>query len=557
MSGQKFFNKKSIISGLNRRGFLLRAGLLSSGIVLNACIKKLKPGNLAYAHIKGSLNGPDAKAGHVLRDKLPLPESSFNRKVKTLIVGGGISGLSAARWLKKNGHNDFELLELEQQTGGNSRSGKNAVSSFPLGAHYITIANNGDHELISFMEECNIISHYENGLPFYNEYALCFDPEERLLINGQWQEGLVPEFGISLQDRDQIKRFFRLVDELKIAKGTDGKFIFDIPLANSSADISYRKLDQISFKNYLKEKGFTSACLLWYLEYCCKDDYGQKLHAVSAWAGLHYFAARKGKAANAESNAVLTWPEGNGWLMKQLASSVSEHIRNSEMVCSITETPEGIVAKVLDLKSHKTYNILAEKVILTSPQYVNKKILGKIQRLTVDPSAFSYSPWLIANITVNALPPAKGAGLCWDNVAYNTASVGYVNASHQSLNISETKKVFTYYLPLCDHDTRVTRLAAYARNYEQWLDIVLPEMEYMHPDITEHIEHIELWIWGHGMICPAPGFIWGKDRANALQPIDDKLFFAHTDLSGISIFEEGFHQGIRAAKEVLLSYGVQ
>jgi hypothetical protein len=26
--------------------------------------------------------------------------------------------------------------------------------------------------------------------------------------------------------------------------------------------------------------------------------------------------------------------------------------------------------------------------------------------------------------------------------------------------------------------------------------------------------------------------------------IDNKIFFAHTDLSGISIFEEAFHQGI-------------
>ena len=112
MSGQRFFNKQNVLKSINRRSFLLRAGLLSSGIMLSACFKKLKPGNPAYSHIKGSLKGPNAKAGHILRDKIVLPTPSSTRKVKTLIIGSGISGLSAAGWLKKNGHHDFELLEL-------------------------------------------------------------------------------------------------------------------------------------------------------------------------------------------------------------------------------------------------------------------------------------------------------------------------------------------------------------------------------------------------------------------------------------------------------------
>ncbi len=524
--------------------------------MLSGCIQKIKGKNAAYSHIKGSLKGPNAKAGHILRDKTPIPIPSSTRSVKTLIIGSGISGLSAARWLKQNGHTDFELLELEDHIGGNSSFGQNAVSSYPLGAHYITLANNHDSELISFLEEINVIRHHEEGLPFYNEFALCFDPEERLLINGQWQQGLIPEFGVPEADRKQIKNFFQLIEELKTAKGKDGKFAFDIPLARSSADEQFRKLDKISFKDYLSQTGFNSTYLLWYLEYSCKDDYGQKLNAVSAWAGLHYFAARKGKAANAESNAVLTWPEGNGWLMKQLAASVKEHVKSSVMAYSVTNTQEGKLAvNTFDLKTQKSFTILAAKVIFASPQYVNNRIIKGFNRPAIDQADFNYAPWMVANITIKALPNTKGTGLCWDNVAYNTPSVGYVNASQQNLTSAEDKKVITLYLPLCDHEPRVARLAAYARTYDQWLDIVIPELEHMHPNITESIEHIDVWIWGHGMISPAPGFVWGESRKNALKSIDNKLFFAHTDLSGVSIFEEAFHQGIRAAKEVLASYG--
>ncbi|MFD1255262.1 NAD(P)-binding protein [Mucilaginibacter terrae] len=553
MSGQPFYKQQNLLNSGSRRAFLLKAGLITSGIFLSGCIKKLK--SATYKNIKGGLRGPNVKAGHILRDQTLLPAPTSTRNLKTLIIGSGISGLAAAWRMKRQGHHDFELLELEDQLGGNAHSGSNAVSDYPLGAHYITIANNEDQILIDFLTECGVITGFENGLPVYNEYYLCFDPEERLLINGQWQEGLVPEFGITPADRAQIKRFFKLIEELKTAKGTDDKYAFAIPLDNSSADERYRRLDSLSFKNYLITEGYTSPYLLWYLDYCCKDDYGQTTDKISAWAGLHYFAARKGKAANAESNAVLTWPNGNGWLMKQLASSVKEHTRTGSMCYGVSVLAQGNVqVDVMDIKSGTTSTIIAERVIMATPQFVNQKIIKSPINRHFNIHSFNYSPWFVANITVNNLPQTNGRGLSWDNVAYNTASVGYVNANQQSLNTGDNKKVLTYYLPLCDREPRVARLAAYTRTYQQWLDIVIPELEFMHPGITAHIEQVDGWIWGHGMIAPTLNYIWGSERKNAQAPVNEVLFFAHTDLSGISIFEEAFHQGIKAANDVLASY---
>ena len=149
MSGQ-MFSKDNFTDYLKRRSFLLRLGLVTGGIFLNGCYKKIKSG--AYK-INGQLLGPNAKAGHLLRDRIPLPRPSASRKVKTLIIGSGISGLSAARWLKMNGRTDFEIHELENHVGGNSSFAKNKVSSYPLGAHYITIPNNEDGTLIDFLKE--------------------------------------------------------------------------------------------------------------------------------------------------------------------------------------------------------------------------------------------------------------------------------------------------------------------------------------------------------------------------------------------------------------------
>lgn len=531
----------------------MRVGLITGGIFLNGCYKRLKAKSY---DIPGKLSGPNEKAGHLLRDKISFPKPLEHSKVKILIIGSGISGLSAGRWLKQSGETDFEILELEAHKGGNAHSGKNKDAAYPLGAHYVTVANNEDEVLMDFFKEINVITHMEKGLPYYNEFYLTFDPEERLLINGEWQEGLVPEFGVPELEKTQIKRFLAEVEELRLKKGADGKFVFNVPVSESSSDKSYLKLDLMSFKDYLDKKGFTSKYLLWYLNYACKDDYGRKISDVSAWAGLHYFASRRGLAANAERNAVLTWPQGNGWLMEQLADPLDKYIRTSSMCYQLGYTDNGkVLALVYDVNTQQNRTIEAEKVILCAPQYVNNRLLRGIKRPGVDYKELQYAPWLVANIKVSALSGGRGMGLCWDNVAYDTPSVGYVNSGQQRLNTAEDGHTLTYYLPLCDFEPAVARLAAYSRSYEQWLDIIMPELEYIHPGLTKVITNIDLWVWGHGMISPSVDLIWGDNLQQARKAIDQKIFFAHSDLSGISIFEEAFHQGIRAAKEVLKNNG--
>jgi hypothetical protein len=51
------------------------------------------------------------------------------------------------------------------------------------------------------------------------------------------------------------------------------------------------------------------------------------------------------------------------------------------------------------------------------------------------------------------------------------------------------------------------------------------------------------------MIRPTPGFIWGERRAAMQAPIG-RLVFAHSDMSGISIFEEAYTRGVTAASAV-------
>jgi hypothetical protein len=56
--------------------------------------------------------------------------------------------------------------------------------------------------------------------------------------------------------------------------------------------------------------------------------------------------------------------------------------------------------------------------------------------------------------------------------------------------------------------------------------------------------------WGHAMISPRTGFMWGGEREKATKPFRN-IHFAHSDLGGIAIFEEAFHYALRATEEIL------
>ncbi|GAB3938271.1 NAD(P)/FAD-dependent oxidoreductase [Larkinella terrae] len=491
--------------------------------------------------------GANHQIGHLLRNPGKLPPPTQTQETEVLIVGGGITGLSARRWLWQHGMKDVLLVEMDQRPGGNSSSGQNAVSAYPWGAHYLPIPDLRNRELLDFLTECKAITGFgPSGLPNYNEYFLCHDPEERLFINGHWQAGLVPEVGVPEDDKQQIGRFFKLIDELKQSKGSDGKDAFAIPLDQSSADEAFRKWDSVSFEDFLNGQHFTSPYLRWYVEYGCKDDYGSTLKNTSAWAGLHYFAARKGVAANAEPNAVLTWPEGNTFLVRQLEGQAQSPIRSNMLTFSVQENERGVQALCYDSAKKETIAIQARKVLLATPQFVTQNLLKN--RVSTD---FQYAPWLVANLTVSGLPQGRGLPLCWDNVIYGSSSVGYVTATHQHLNVDEPQKVITVYWPLVQEPPATARRKAYETSYETWVQQLLAELETAHPGVTPSIHNVDCWIWGHGMIVPTPGFIWGKNCSKAAEPVNGKLFFAHSDLSGISIFEEAFYQGIRAAKEII------
>ncbi len=506
----------------------------------------------ATAHrIAGGIVGAPAATGHrLMAGGFPAPVRE--RRTGVVIVGAGAAGLSAAWRLRRNGRDDFLLLELDDRPGGNARAGLAAGLAHPWGAHYVVIADPADRELTGLYRDLGIITGIApDGLPVYREEYLCAAPSERLWLHGDWQEGLVPQRGVPDAERRQLDAFLARMAELRETRGSDGRPAFAIPVDASSADPAYRALDGMTMERWLRDRGWTAPALRWYVDYCCRDDYGAPAREVSAWAGLHYFAGRRGRAANAADNAVLTWPEGNGWIVARLAERLGTRLRCGSLVYDIRSDDREAVVDFMDTGSGVTERVRCGAVIVAVPRFVAARIVEPLRRAP-PPAAFTYAPWLVATLTLDGgLDGPDGPEPSWDNVVYGRRGLGYVVADHQLMNrYSRPRMILTYYEPLDEGSPDAERAKARGRTHGWWSDRIVNELARVHPGIERRIDRLDVWIWGHGMIRPVPGFIWGPERRAALAPAG-RIRFAHSDMSGISIFEEAFHRGVAAADAVL------
>ena len=472
----------------------------------------------AETRITGNFVNEAHQAGHRLRDRAAMKSPAKVVKVPVVIAGGGMAGLSAAwRFQKKNFH-DFVVLEMEREAGGNSRYGGNDVSQYPWAAHYLPVPNQSTRLVRELLEETGVL---KDGK--FDERHLCHSPQERLFLHGRWQDGIEPELGASAKDRNQYKEFEKRMEEFRHSRQ------FTIPM-----DLGMKpgELDRISMKQWMDQQKFDSPYLHWYIDYSTRDDYGASLSEVSAWAGIHYFASRE-----REEKGPLTWPEGNGFLLKHLLGRVGRFVRTNSMVYRISKDGTGWRVLTEDTEYH------AKAVIYAAPAFTAPYITADAPPV----KGFEYSPWLTANITLERIP---GGTPAWDNVIFNSPSLGYVDAMHQSLRTHFDRGVWTYYYAMAEASPVESRKRLLSKDWDYWKEFILNDLSKAHPDIRQCVSNIDIMRLGHAMARPTPGFLSSPSRVQLARQ-QGTFVFAHADLSGFSIFEEAQFRGVSAADKLL------
>jgi glycine/D-amino acid oxidase-like deaminating enzyme len=497
---------------MNRRKFLA----LTSAALVNLSQKTDRP-------IAGSFVNDAFQAGHLLRNHASLPAAKRVEKVGVVIVGGGIAGLSAAWRLRKRGFTDFVLLEMNDAAGGNARWGENEITAYPWAAHYVPVPGPKAIYVRELFEDLGVLKDGQ-----WNERYLCFSPQERLFLYGRWQEGIEPAIGLKPKDREQFQRLENIFTNYR----SIGEFTIPLELGRSNR---LSNLDRISFSEWLRQQNIDSPLVNWYMNYACRDDYGALAKDTSAWAGIHYFSSRE-----AEEKGPLTWPEGNGWITRRLLERVGENVRTNQMVHRITPGPRGVTVEAGDTQFQ------SEFVIFAAPTFIAPYIVDNFQPL----HDFTYSPWLTANLTLDRLPDARGAEPTWDTVFLYSPTLGYVDATHQSIRSHIEKTVWTFYWALAEGDPAQNRRLLLEKDWAYWKEAILHDLERVHSDIRKCVSRIDIMRMGHAMVRPVPGSIFSAERQR-LARRQGRILFANSDVSGISIFEEAQYHGVKSAEEIL------
>ena len=512
----------------------------------------------------GGWVGADAALGHRLRDLdvRSLPAPTFERRADVVVVGAGIAGLGAARSLLAAGIDDVHVFDLEASAGGNSRGHAIAGIACPLGAHYLPVPGEAATEVIELLEAFGV-RRSERGRPVYDERMLCHSPQERLWIDGQWHEGLLPPVdALPAGERESTRAAYRRFAAAVDAAARAGRYT--IPTARSTWGPSQQALDALTFAQWLDAEGLVAPALRWYLDYCCRDDYGAGSAQVSAWAGLHYFASRHGFHAasadagerEAEREGVLTWPEGNAWLVRRLAEPLGTRLHTRQLALRVDEMRHAVAVDLWNATEQRAERWHARQVVLALPLFVAMRLFGSAAApaLVAAAGTLRYAPWLTANLHLERpLLDVPGAAPAWDNVRYGSPTLGYVDAMHQSLRPVAEATVLTAYWALGGDSAGAldaTRRRLLDLPWAAWADAVLDDLAVAHPDVRSAVTRIDVMRYGHAMSIPLPG-VRGSAALGALAEPQARVQFGHADLSGYSVFEEALYQGSRAGRAVV------
>ncbi len=285
---------------------------------------------------------------------------------------------------------------------------------------------------------------------------------------------------------------------------------------------------------------------------------------MSAWAGIHYFASRHGfpvpgddSSASTERDAVLTWPQGNGWLSERLAAPLQSRLHTGRVVQRIDASgASGVIVDAFDTGARSVERWHATHCIVALPLFIAARVVQDPPAALIAAAAQS-APRTVDRVEHPDRRRARRSPRCATELGQRDPRIKPRSATSmrctRACSACRVATVLTHYHALLstEPDCATARRALLERPWSHWRDFVLADLSVPHPDLRAKAARIDITRWAHAMSAPVPG-VRSSAALAALQsqPANARLQFAHGDLSGYSVFEEAFAQGHRAGSAV-------
>lgn len=465
-----------------------------------------------------------AKDGYIAR-KGGIPAVSAQYDV--IIIGGGISGLSAAYYL--NGKKIL-LIDGHARMGGNAKSQLFGRSYVSQGAAYITMPEQGD-EIDQLLGSLRLKPAFRKV--DHEAEAVCMNGR---YINGFWDGATDPA----------------RADEFRFAH----KKLLDVyennypelPIWDPSAAgrNRFNSLDGIPFTAWIKnELGNVHPHIMEYISMYCWSSFGAVPEEISAAQGLNFLSC--------DLAGTLVLPGGNGLISEALYQNLIR--RNNVTILNhsfaVDVRSEGGKAMVCFKNANgQLVSVSARHCIVAAPKKVMKKVITGLPDMQAKAmNNMSYRAYLVANVFLRRQIRSVGYDIfaLTGNVPTNEYrdSMDRVFAdivfSDWAVNDSSGKSVLTLYMPL-PYDMA----QQYLFNpdlYNKYLDRVRAKLAPALPGMGlswNDVEGMRLVRYGHALPVAHVNGVRGGLFETASQSIDNCIHFANQDNWGNPCFETSF-----------------
>jgi protoporphyrinogen oxidase len=473
------------------------------------------------------------------RGGLPTDASKFE-KVKVIIVGGGLSGLSAAYMLKD--HKPL-LLEGAVRLGGNAKGQSWGDIKYSIGSAYITAAAmNSEHMVM--LKELGLTEKWRHDDPTHDQ----------MYIGGT----LYPEFWFGGTDKKRAKDFQAAWNFFKNVRDNAYPDIPALPDSQLSPE-QFAKLDQTTFLEHVRQglgKQLHPHVEDVVRQYCW-SSFGADPSEISAAAGHNFLSSDLG--------GMYVLPGGNSAIsdamIKHLRAALGQNnVRSSQMVLDIRRAPDGVRVTYVDARN-QLQTVLAETCIVSTPKFVAKKLIDTLPAAQLDAIAkLKYRSYIVCSVLVDQ--PRKAdfhdlfciagqapAGTLAEEM--NKRPFTDVVLATFATSGHPTRCVLNLYRGL-PYDTGRADLFAEG-SYDRFRGLIEPAlpatMKALGLDMAKIVD-TRMTRWGHPLVIPAPGLISSGVPAAAAAPHDERIFFAQQDNHAMPAFESGFAAAAVATKAV-------